>query len=210
MAPSFRPAPTPAMAAARPPCLLIALAPRGAPHAKGSLDALSEPGPTGAASLVRALSEPTYHHLLPSADALSELTRASTALPVTLSPSSRHSDTGCLDVPPGPLDISGPWAMHGPSAVRRAESAPAAVSKRRHRRIATTARVMVTHGRRCPLNHPHRRSTPLGPRWSGHDSRPRRDPRGASEPQSGGDGSEHRNAVRLALRRARRPREVHR
>ena len=106
--------------------------------------------------------------------------------------------------------LHGPCAMHGPSAVRRAESAHTAVSKRRHRRMATTARVMVTHGRRCPLNHPHRRSTPLGPRWSGHDSRPRRDPRGASEPHSGGDGSDHRNAVRLALRRARRPRGVHR
>ena len=71
--------------------------------------------------------------------------------------------------------LHGPCAMHGPSAVRRAESAHTAVSKRRHRRMATTARVMVTHGRRCPPNHPHRRSTPLGPladrvTTAGHDA----------------------------------------
>ena len=98
-----------AMARAPPPCLLDVLAPRSASPVEGGLDALSELVPPDASSLVRALSEPTYQHLLPSADAPSELTRASTTLPVTLLQSSRHSVSGCQDVTQVPSDISLMW-----------------------------------------------------------------------------------------------------
>ena len=58
-----------AMAAARPPRLLTALAPRGALIAEEGLDAPSELGLTDATLTDCALSEPSYHHHLPSAHA---------------------------------------------------------------------------------------------------------------------------------------------